>query len=315
MSGAAHKPLINVAVAVVQRSDGRVLLAERPQGKVSGGFWEFPGGKFDAGERVEQALARELHEEVGVELDRAHRWMTYEHEYPDKRVRLHFFRVLAWHGEPHGREGQRIAWEDPLAVGVGPLLPANARVLQALALPPIAAFTQAAKFGIPDFMRRLERALNGGVRLIVVRERELAPSQRVQFARRVVELARRYGATVLISGDETLARRVDADGVHAGGDQWRRRLVRPAMRLWSVSCHNREEVRLAAELGADFVVLSPVLPTAAHPDRPALGWGNFESAVHDSPLPVYALGGMRTELLQTAIRHGAHGVALMSGIW
>lgn len=309
------KPLVNVAVAVVQRSDGRVLLAERPQGKVSGGFWEFPGGKFDAGERVEQALARELHEEVGVELDRAHPWMTYEHEYPDKRVRLHFFRVLAWHGEPHGREGQRIAWEDPLALGVGPLLPANARVLQALSLPQVYAITQAAKFGVPEFLRRLERALHSGVRLILVRERELAPAQLVQFTRRVVDLARRYGATVLVQGDELLARKAGADGVHTSGRELLRRSARPATRLWSVSCHDSGEIARAAELGADFLVLSPVLPTATHPDAQPLGWNGFQSMARDCPVPVYALGGMRTGLLHTAVSHGAHGIALMSGIW
>ena len=309
------KPLVNVAVAVVQRSDGRVLLAERPKGKASGGFWEFPGGKFDAGERVEQALARELHEEVGVELDRAHPWMTYEHEYPDKRVRLHFYRVLAWHGEPHGREGQRIAWEDPLALGVEPLLPANARVLKALALPQIYAITQAARVGVPEFLVRLEQALRQGLRLVLVRERELAPAQRVQFARRVVELARRYGATVLVSDDEMLARKADADGVHTSGGNLARRHARPRAPLWSVSCHDRQEIAHAAELGADFVVLSPVLPTATHPERQSLGWENFHAMVRDCPVPVYALGGMRPELLPTAVAHGAHGIALMSGIW
>ena len=310
-----EKPLVNVAVAVVQRSDGRVLLAERPKGKASGGFWEFPGGKFDAGERVEQALARELHEEVGVELDRAHPWMTYEHEYPDKRVRLHFYRVLAWHGEPHGREGQRIAWEDPLALGVEPLLPANARVLKALALPQIYAITQAARFGVPDFLIRLEQALRQGLRLVLVRERELAPAQCVQFARRVVELARRYGATVLVSDDEMLARKADADGVHTTGGNLARRHARPRAPLWSVSCHDRREIARAAELGADFVVLSPVLPTATHPERQSLGWDNFHAMVRDCPVPVYALGGMRLELLPTAVAHGAHGIALMSGVW
>lgn len=315
MSGAVGKPLINVAVAVVQRSDGRVLLAERPQGKVSGGCWEFPGGKFDAGEGVEQALARELHEEVGVELDRAHPWMTYEHEYPDKRVRLHFFRVLAWHGEPHGREGQRISWEDPLALGIGPLLPADARALQALSLPQVYAITQAAKFGIPGFLRRLERALQAGVRLILVRERELAPAQLAQFTRRVVESARRYGAMVLVQGDELLARKAGADGIHTSGRDLLRRSARPGTRLWSVSCHDSGEIARAADLGADFVVLSPVLPTATHPDARPLGWEGFRGMVRDCPVPVYALGGMRPDLLHTAVSQGAHGIALASGIW
>jgi 8-oxo-dGTP diphosphatase len=80
------KPLVNVAVAVVQRGDGRVLLAERPRGKISGGYSELPGGKFHAVEKSEQALARKPQEEIGIKLDRTQPWITYEYEYPDKRV-------------------------------------------------------------------------------------------------------------------------------------------------------------------------------------------------------------------------------------
>ena len=316
MSAAIHyKPLVNVAVAVVQRADGRVLLAERPKAKVSGGFWEFPGGKFDAGEVAVQALARELHEEVGVELDHARPFMTYDHTYPDKIVRLHFFRVTAWHGTPHGREGQRVSWEDPSAIGVAPLLPANGKVLQALNLPPLYAITQAGKLGVAEFMSRLEDALANGLRLIQVREHAMAPAQLAQFTRRVAELAYRYRAQVLVNGDETLARKTGVCGVHSSSAQLKRLTTRPRTRLWAVSCHNAGELARAAELGADFAVLSPVLPTASHPGEPGMGWAGFTELTRDAALPVYALGGMRPELLDTARHHGAHGIALASGIW
>lgn len=314
-AGAEHLPVVNVAVAVVRRGDGRVLLAERPRGKVSAGYWEFPGGKFKAAETPEQALARELHEELGVEIDAAHPWLTYDHAYPDKTVRLHFFRVTAWHGTPHGREGQRVSWEDPAAVGVGPLLPANDKVLQALNPPPVYAVTHAAKYGVSGFMPRLEQALARGVRLIQVREPTMAPEQFAQFARRVVALARRYGAQVLVYGDETLARKVGGDGVHIPCKQLLRLAARPRMRLCAASCHNAEHLAHAAALGADFAVLSPVLPTASHPGEPGMGWERFSDLVRGYPLPVYALGGMRPELLDTALRHGAHGIALASDLW
>ncbi len=311
----AARPLVNVAVAVVQRADGRVLLAERPLGKISGGYWEFPGGKFDAGERAEQALARELHEEIGVEIDGAQPWLTYEHAYPDKTVRLHFFRVTAWHGTPHGREGQRVSWEDPAAVSVAPLLPANGKVLQALSLPPLYAITDAGKYGAAAFMPRLEAALAHGLRLIQVRERAMAPEQLVQFTRRVAELAYRYRAQVLVHGDEMLARKAGVCGVHSSGAQLARLTTRPRTRLWAVSCHNAAELARAAELGADFAVLSQVLPTASHPGESGMGWACFADLARNAALPVYALGGMRPEYLDTARHHGAHGIALASGIW
>lgn len=311
----AIRPVVNVAVAVVQRADGHVLLAERPRGKESGGFWEFPGGKFDAGERAEQALARELHEEVGVELDRAQPWLTFDHAYPDKTVRLHFFRVTAWHGTPHGREGQRVSWEDPAAVSVAPLLPANDRVLRALQPPRLYALTNTKKYGISEFTPKLERALANGVRLIQVREPHMAPEQLAQFARRVVSLAHRYDAQVLIYGNEALARQVGADGVHIPCESLLQQTARPRMRLCAASCHNAEHLAHAAALGLDFAVLSPVLPTASHPGEPGMGWQKFAALVRNCPIPVYALGGMKPETLNDARRHGAHGIALLSGIW
>jgi 8-oxo-dGTP diphosphatase len=314
-TAARSKPVVNVAVAVVQSPDGRVLLAERPRGKASGGYWEFPGGKFEGGETAEHALTRELHEEVGIEVDTACPWLTYEHEYADKRVRLHFFRVLTWHGAPRGREGQRLSWEDPWALRVGPLLPANDRVLRALALPPVYAITNTARYGVAGFMLRLEAALESGVRLIQVRERSMTADQLAQIARRVVVLARRYGARVLINGNLAVAQRVGADGVHLSAEQLMRLGAPPAIGFWAASCHDAAELARAAALGADFAALSQVLPTASHPGEPGMGWTGFAASVRDCPLPVYALGGMKPELLGTAMRHGAHGVALHSGIW
>lgn len=314
-SAAPAMPVINVAVAVVQRGDGHVLLAERPRGKASAGFWEFPGGKFEPGENARQALARELHEELGVELDAAFPWLTYEHAYADKIVRLHFHRVLAWHGTPHGREGQRVSWQDPEALGVSPLLPANDKVLKALVLPPIYGITHAGKYGVPGFMERLQVALGKGLRLIQVRERRMTPEQLVQFTRRVVVLAHAYGARVLVNADESVALKTGADGIHVPSDQLMRRCTRPATRLWAASCHDAGELARASALGADFAVLSPVLPTSSHPGVPGMGWEKFAALARGAALPVFALGGMKPGHLDAAMHHGAHGVALLSDIW
>lgn len=308
-------PVVNVAVAVVQRSDGRVLLAERPKGKVSGGFWEFPGGKFEIAEDARRALARELHEEVGIELDAAYAWMTYDHVYDDKVVRLHVFRVLSWRGTPHGREGQRIAWEDPAAVAVAPLLPANKRVLHALNLPSVYAITHARKYGVSDFMPRLVAALDAGVRLIQVREPWMTTEQLTQFARRITALAHRYEARVLVNGDVAAAVRAGADGVHLQAEQLMRLRTPPAIGFWAASCHSSEELAQAARLRANFIVISQVLPTASHPGRHGLGWDQFGALARNCPVPVYALGGMRFDLLDKAMHHGAHGIALQSEIW
>ncbi len=307
--------VIEVAVAVIMREDGRVLLAERPSGKPVPGYWEFPGGKIEADENSLQALVREIHEEIGVAIDSAYPWLTRDFSYPDKCVRLHFYRVTAWRGVPHGREGQRVSWEDPRDIRVGPLLPANHKVVAALCLPSLYAITAAEKYGCVEFMPRLQQALERGVRLIQVREHTLDADRLQAFAREVVVLAHVAGATVLVNGDADLALHCGADGVHLQGTQLKRLKQRPDMRLWSASCHDAEELARAADLDADFVVLSQVLPTATHPEVAGMGWERFAALARDYPLPIYALGGMRPELLETALRHGAHGIALLSGIW
>jgi len=310
-----NNPITDVAVGVITRADGKVLLAERPTGKPKAGYWEFPGGKIESGENPAQALTRELHEELGIEVDAVCPWITREHKYSHMHVRLHMHRVLHWHGEPHGREGQRISWENIDAVNVEPLLPANHAILRALSLPPVYAISHASKYGADEFIGRLQIALENGVHLIQVRERDLAPEELTRLAQRIVSLAHTHGARVLVNGDVTVANNAGADGVHLQAGQLMESRTRPATDLFSASCHNREELLQAAKLNADFVVLSPVLPTPSHPGEPTLGWEQFAELCRDLPMPVYALGGMRLDMQETAMSHGAHGVSLLSAIW
>ena len=126
--GAARTP-VDVAVGVLIDADGRFLLTSRPPGKVYAGHWEFPGGKLEAGESVEQALRRELHEELGITIGRPEPWKVEQFDYPHALVRLHFCKVLAWQGEFEMREGQQMAWQ-ALPVEVVPVLPGTVPVLQ-----------------------------------------------------------------------------------------------------------------------------------------------------------------------------------------
>ena len=302
-------------MAVVQRADGRVLLAQRPLGKPWEGYWEFPGGKIEVGEEAAHALARELREEIGIQVERAFPWLTREHTYPDRHVRLHFFRVPHWRGEPHGREGQHLSWQDPQALTVGPLLPANDKVLGALRLPPLYAISHVARYGVDEFMQRLATALARGVRLIQLREPDMAAAAFARFARDALIVAQGYGAKVLINRDAALAHQLGADGVHVSSRQLMQLQHAPDTPLWAASCHDVGELTRAAELGADFVVLSQVLPSATHPETVGIGWDKFALLAKDYPVPVYALGGMQRASLEIAMRHGAHGIGLLSGIW
>ena len=121
-----------VAVGILLRSDGALLLCSRPEGKPYAGYWEFPGGKLEAGESVEQALRRELDEELGVCIGPAEVWRVTEHDYPHALVRLHWCKVRVWQGEFEMREGQSMAWQSfPLTIA--PVLPGAFPVLDWLA--------------------------------------------------------------------------------------------------------------------------------------------------------------------------------------
>jgi 8-oxo-dGTP diphosphatase len=130
------RPITPVAVGILRRPDGQVLFAQRPAGKVYAGYWEFPGGKIEAGETSLGALVRELDEELGVRVTRASEWLAQRHEYPHAHVELRFFLVSRWEGEPEPREGQAVSWQTPGSYTVAPMLPAlltaESRVLPGL---------------------------------------------------------------------------------------------------------------------------------------------------------------------------------------
>ena len=310
--------IIEVAAAILLREvDGRreFLLAQRPVGKVYAGYWEFPGGKVEPGETLHQALVRELQEELGITIDRAWPWLSCEFTYPHATVRLKFFRVESWHGEIAPIEHSGFVWtrigESPK---VSPVLPANGPILRSLALPSIYALTLASKHGVDAELERLEKAVLSGLQLIQVRDKTLLPAERLRLAKGVMALAKDHtDVCVLINNDEELARSVGAHGLHLSSNRLRLLTQRPDFEWVAASCHSAEELAMAAAFGLDFAVLSPVLPTATHPEAEGMGWDTFARQIARCALPIFALGGMHSKSLETAMEHGAHGIAQMRG--
>jgi 8-oxo-dGTP diphosphatase len=301
--------VVEVAAAVVQRADGSFLLAQRPAGKVYAGWWEFPGGKVEAGEPAAAALARELHEELGIDVRTAYPWITRLHAYEHATVRLNFFRVTEWAGEPHPREMQAFVWQRIDAPIAEPMLPANAPVLASLALPAEYAVTDAEKFGAEKMLSAIRLRLEQGLKLVQVRDKKLAG--REKFLDAVVNLAHRHGAKVLSNGGP----HPGGDGTHFTARQLMALKERPKGRLAAASCHTREELERAMQLELDFAVLGPVMPTASHEGAATLGWDGFAALARGASIPVYAIGGMRREYLKEAWRAGAHGLAMIRGAW
>ena len=288
--------MIEVAAAVLQRPDGTFLLAQRPAGKVYAGYWEFPGGKVEAGEAPASALSRELHEELGIDVERAYPWITRVFTYPHGTVRLHFFRVLSFKNQIHLREHQAVAWQRLGAPLVEPMLPANAPVLASLALPWEYAVTDSARYGLDRIRARLETGLS----LIQVRE----PAGREDFTRQVIDLAHRHGCKVL-----TKSPFPGADGVHFKAAELMQLNKKPSG-LTAASCHTRQELEQAMRLELDFAVLGPVKDKT-----PALGWAKFAEIARGASIPVYAIGGIDPADREDAWHAGAHGLAMIRGAW
>ncbi len=300
--------LTEVAAAVIERPDGTFLLAQRPAGKPYPGYWEFPGGKIEAGEEPRRALDRELEEELGIRVAEASPWITRVYEYTHATVRLHFFRVTAWEGEPRPLEDQAIAWQAAQEPEVAPMLPANAPVLAALRLPAVMLVSDAEALGIDGWVIRLAaRALEEKV-LVQIREKG-AERLRVQhFLQRVLARTGALGARVVVNSD--CGAFPQSSGVHLTSAALMAATARPAGDLVGASAHNEIELEQVARLGLDYAVVGPVNPTPSHGGAIPMGWARFEALIRDRPVPSYAIGGLNRADLAEAKRRGAHGVAL-----
>jgi 8-oxo-dGTP diphosphatase len=302
--------ITEVAAAVIERPDGTFLLACRPEGKPYPGYWEFPGGKVEPGEDPREALVRELKEELGIGVREATPWITRVYAYTHATVRLHFFRVTAWDGDPQPLEDQAIAWQHPGATDVSPMLPANTPVLAALELPAVMVVSNAAETGFDAWSLKLSARVIHERLLIQIREKGLEP-QRVQFLlSRALTRGTPFGAIVVVNSD--CGAWPQADGVHLTARALMAAGARPAGRIVGASCHDAHEIAQAAKLGLDYVVAGPLRDTPSHPGAATLGWDGFRALVRDCPLPAYAIGGLTRADLAEAKRHGAHGVALRS---
>lgn len=305
-------PFLHIAVGVLRAPDGRVLIAKRLPDKPGAGKWEFPGGKREDGEAVGAALARELDEELGIRVEKTRPLLRFSHDYSDRRVLLDLHEITDWRGEPHGREGQELAWCRPENLFDYDLLEANAPVVAALRLPDRYLITPEPGRDREAFLDRVDLALQAtGIRLLRLRAWTLDDAAYEALARALQARAAAHGAALLLDRDAATVDRVGAAGLHLPAkalDELTRRPL-PANRWFAVSCHNRRELERAITLDADFATLSPVAATPTHPDATPLGWTGFAETRANLAIPVYALGGLSPEDLETARHHGAQGIA------
>ncbi|KRG39255.1 DNA mismatch repair protein MutT [Stenotrophomonas panacihumi] len=306
---------IHVVAGVIRDARGRILLTRRTETRDMPGLWEFPGGKREAGESSEQALARELHEELGIEAEVGEWLMEVPQRYPDKRLRLEVRMISAWKGQPRGREGQALTWVPSERLSRYSMPPADVPVVAALRQPDRYLVTPEPE-DAEAWLRHLGIALDEGVRRVHLRARHCEPARWRALLEAVRERFGRRDVQWLLNRDIALARELGF-GVHLGSEQLASLDARPlpAEVPLAASCHHADDLRRAQALGCDFAVLGPVLPTASHPGEPAMGWEGFEALRESVSLPLYAIGGLGPEHVPMARHHGAQGIAAIRALW
>jgi 8-oxo-dGTP diphosphatase len=306
-SRSTTQKFLQVAAGVIKNEAGQILIARRDESLHQGGLWEFPGGKIEAGETPEQALFRELKEELDIETLSAAPLITIHHRYPDRDVTLRVFLVDRFSGTARGCQGQPIQWAEPNELNQFAFPAANRPIIAAALLPPFYAILDDQVSH--NLMGDLHKLLAQGIKLIQARLKTSPPHRIAEFLAAAFPLCSKQGAALLLNS----AANHEPDkthGLHLTARDLLALSERPSGCRWiGASCHNLQELEHAQKIGADFAVLAPVLPTLTHPETAALGWERFAALAERINIPVYALGGLTKKHFNAARDAGAQGIA------
>ena len=295
---------IDVAVGVVIRGDS-VLLGQRVVGKPYAGWWEFPGGKVEPGETIARALARELHEELGLEVRASLPWVVREFSYPHARVRLHFRRVFDFDGEPVGREGQAFAWARYRArIEQAPLLPATVPAIGWLRLPSLCIDCAAAAVDLAELSRALGAAAPDDSPIILLDGVGADPDEFEALFYRVRALAAQHRAPLLVDAACGPSYGRSAHGVVLAGASLHATAERPQGALVAARCESAHDLAHAARIDADFALAPAPLVRACAPTSGVPLFAHAPSAAANL-----------TSFVREARQTGAHGVALVAAHW
>jgi 8-oxo-dGTP diphosphatase len=306
---------LHVAVGVIRNAEGDVLIAKRAKQLHQGGLWEFPGGKVKPEETVQQALKRELFEELGIIVGEARPLIRVHHDYPDRQVLLDVWQVSDFQGEPYGKELQPVRWVKKESLKEYRFPKANLPIRLAVELPSLYGILDVAEGEAElEIEKRLSAIIEKGCTLLQLRAKSLSGISFQRLANKVKVRCHDEGVKLLLNAEPELVERMMCEGVHLTSQRLMALSERPLGEsfLVSASCHNLEELEQACQIAVDFIVLSPLLETASHPEAQPLGWDKLEWLVERCSVPVYGLGGLNMEDLSSVQNLGAQGVAGIS---
>ncbi|MBE0492934.1 MAG: Nudix family hydrolase [Thiomicrospira sp.] len=308
--------LIQVSVGCLIK-DKQVLIGQRLARQSHAGEWEFPGGKIEPGETPLEALKREFVEETGLITQGWKPLISYPWDHGNLQVQLHVFITDDFTGELQAHEGHQFEWCAINELQKFGMLVANKGIVNALQLPD--RYMISGNFhDIDDALSRLKSALADGIKLVQLRAKTLDKNEFIKLAKLALPLCHGHGAKLMLNAKpEWLQDIPQVDGLQLASTAIMALTERPIPKdKWlGISTHNPAEIAKALELGADFILVSPVKETTSHPGEPGLGWQTFSRLAESVPVPVFALGGLNDRDRDEAKIHGAQGIAAISGYW
>jgi len=315
-SGTAGTKRIHVAVGVIRNDRQEVLIAKRAEHLHQGGLWEFPGGKVEPDETVQDALRRELSEELGITVEKVSPLIQISHDYADKSVLLDVWLVEKFSGVAKGRQSQPLQW-----VGVSDLnnysVPsANKSIITALRLPRKMMIT-GNWLDAMDFEKRLLNALHSGVKLVQLRAHQCDEPEFYSLFKQAKKYCDEYSALLIANTSADHFQKLDADGLHLTSIELMKCKHRPVQKniFLGASCHSLEQIQQAQQVEVDYITLGAVYKTSTHPDARPMGVQMFARLTRQYGGVVFALGGVKTEMLSEIKSVGAYGIASISEWW
>ncbi len=307
------KPL-TVVVAVIRNEQGQVLISQRAKHAHQGGLWEFPGGKIEAAESSQQALRRELLEEVNITIHSSKPLLKIHHHYPDLFVCLDVYSVTNYQGEAVGMEGQAIKWVDISCLGDLEFPEANKAIIKSLMLPRYYPIVDESIGSADQMLSHLMALIEQGYTMIQWRVKSLEPSAYKAVTKKALALSRERQVILFLNTPIEMAVALSAQAVHLSTTTSKNlSAALPENMLYAASCHSSEDIKQMHSLGVLFSVLSPVCRTESHPEAKPLGWSAFASMADKLSMPIFALGGMTLAKLETAVQNNAYGISGIRG--
>jgi len=296
---------VHVVIGIVQNTKQQVLVSTRKHDVHQGGLLEFPGGKVEKNETAEQALRRELQEEINISCKKLVPLIQIPYTYEDRNIFLDVFRVMDHSGSVHANESQILNWIDIKNLDIKKFPNANHGIIKAIQLPSSICITPSAVDNEKEFILQLEKIIHKhSTSIFQLRSHNLNELDYLELAKKCSKLCNKYQTKLILNRELEFLQKFAANGLHLTSTRLMELSERPASvecldadYLMGASCHTTEEVSHASAIGLDYIFLGPVIEKVVDNKLSAInlnmGWEKFNAITRLSLIPVYAIGGLK----------------------